>query len=78
MSAQSYRVMNFTDADEIRIEQGGGHGRIAHLVGIFQDAGSMRFQHDMTPDQARLAASALLALADEADRLNAAAKAVHS
>ena len=40
------------------------HPSIGNLVNIIQDGGSLRFQHSMTPEQAREMAAALVAMAD--------------
>lgn len=60
---KQFKVLNFTNADEIRFV-GQRYEKIGPLVSMVHAAGSMRFQHDMTTEQARKFAADLL-LADE-------------
>lgn len=61
-------IDNFCDAEPINVE-GRSHPNsdIGALVTIFQNSGSMSFQHSMRPEQARYMAVALLEAADAAD-----------
>ena len=45
------------------------HPDIGPLVAIVQSMGAMRFQHSMTPEQAREMAESLLVLADSFDEV---------
>ena len=47
------------------------HPDIGPLVAIVQSMGAMRFQHSMTPKQAREMAESLLVLADSFDEVTA-------
>ena len=47
------------------------HPDIGPLVAIVQSLGAMRFQHSMTPKQAREMAQSLLVLADSFDEVAA-------
>jgi hypothetical protein len=68
MSAPKYSVGNFVGGAELQVGgwmTGGG----MRLVGFVQGAGSMRFQHDMTPEQARGLAVLLRLAADDAEAI---------
>ncbi len=63
-------INNFTNANHVDIESVNSdylasYGRAG--VRILQHSGSMIFQHDMTCEQAREMAAALIACADEAE-----------
>lgn len=63
----SYQVKNFTERDVLNVS-----GRCYEnrpLVGLIADFGSLRFQHDLTPEQAREMAKFLIASALEAELL---------
>jgi len=57
-------INNFCDHSPVEIS-GSIHPTCGKLVSIIQDLGSMRFQHDMTPAQAREMAAALIAEANQ-------------
>lgn len=67
----SRTVPNFTDADFLKVVSS-YHQQpdIAATVSITHQAGSLSFQHTMTPEQARAMAKDLMELADFADALN--------
>ena len=56
------RAPNFTDANHIRV-YAALHPSCGPLVGLDLDAGSLRLQHDMTPQQARDMAAMLMSAA---------------
>lgn len=61
--------VNFTAGERLTIESMDYTGnekavRLGRLVSVYQSVASMRFQFDMTPDQAREMAMALIAAAE--------------
>lgn len=63
-------INNFTNAHQVEIESVNCDYLASKWhagVRIIQSVGSMHFQHDMTCDQARQMAAALIAYADEAE-----------
>ena len=63
-------IKNFAGGSPISIESN-VHPEIGPLVSIVQNAQSVRFQHSLTPAQAREMAAALVALADAFDEVMA-------
>ena len=63
-------INNFCGAEPISVESN-VHPEIGPLISIVQDVGAMRFQHSMTPAQAREMATALVAMADSFDEVAA-------
>lgn len=61
-------IKNFAGGSPISIESN-VHPEIGPLVSIVQNAQSIRFQHSITPDQAREMATALVAMADSFDEV---------
>jgi len=57
-------INNFCDHRPVKV-YGTVHPTCGKLVLITQDGGSMSFQHDMTPAQAREMAAALIAEANQ-------------
>ncbi len=70
---KSVQIPNFCDGSPIEV-QGYSHPEksIGAIVSIQQRVKSMSFQHDMTPEQARDMAKALLEAADAAEQEEAA------
>ena len=64
------QIENFTGSAPIGLSAG-PHGKSGNLITIVQQSQGMRFQHDMTLDQAREMAAALVALADSFDEVAA-------
>lgn len=62
-----YIVKNFTLADEIEISSGEHENQ--PLISVICRAGSMYFQHSMTPEQAREMAEYLIAAALKSELL---------
>ena len=65
-------INNFCNNSPIEVE-GVFYEEHGALVGIYQSGESMRFQHDLRPDQARELANALYAAAKHAEELQAGA-----
>ena len=63
-------INNFAGGAPIEINAN-VHPDIGPLVAIVQSMGAMRFQHSMTPAQAREMATALVAMADSFDEVAA-------
>ena len=63
-------INNFAGGAPIEINAN-VHPDIGPLVAIVQSLGAMRFQHSMTPAQAREMATALVAMADSFDEVAA-------
>ena len=61
-------INNFAGGAPIEINAN-VHPDIGPLVAIVQSMGAMRFQHSMTPAQARDMAASLVALADSFDEV---------
>ena len=59
-------INNFAGGSPIELSAN-VHPEIGPLVAIVQSMGAMRFQHSMTPQQARDMAAALVALANSFD-----------
>ena len=64
------KINNFAGGSPISIESN-LHPEIGPLVSIVQNAQSVRFQHSLTPTQAREMAAALVALANSFDEVTA-------
>lgn len=56
-------IYQFTKRDALEVSSN-NHRTCGNLVTLLQSAGGLRFQFDMTPDQAREMAAALIAHAD--------------
>jgi len=67
---QPILINNFADFAPLEITCN-NHVKCGPLVSIMQSAGSLRFQHSMTPSQARDMAAALLAMADAIEKVAA-------
>ena len=63
-------INNFCGAAPISVESN-VHPEIGPLIAIVQSMGAMRFQHSMTPQQARDMAASLVAMADSFDEVTA-------
>ena len=63
-------IHNFCDKNPLELTAG-PHGKFGKLVTIIQTSGSMRFQHDITPEQAMEMAAALVALVDSLSEVTA-------
>ena len=61
-------IKNFAGGSPISIESN-VHPEIGPLVSIVQNAQSIRFQHSLTPAQAREMATAFVAMADSFDEV---------
>ena len=61
-------INNFIGSEPIEISTN-VHPDIGPLVSINQHMGAMRFQHSMTPQQARAMAAALVAIASSFDEV---------
>lgn len=60
MSTPPVKILNFTKARYVEVENDPRYG----VVRLYRSAEGMSFQHDMTPDQARHMAAALIVHAD--------------
>lgn len=60
---EATKIYQFTERDSVTINST-NNKEVGPLVNLIQDAGSMRFQFSMTPEQAREMAEALIAHAD--------------
>lgn len=66
-----FQVSNFTRADVIDVQalrHQSESDRVTPLVSLVSSAGSLRFQHDLTPAQARQMAAQLMLCADALER----------
>jgi len=63
----TYLIPNFTNSDNLELRCM-VHDSCGRLVLLVQNAGSLNFQHAMTPEQARDCAAKLLAAADEVEQ----------
>lgn len=60
---EATKIYQFTERDSVTINST-NNKEIGPLVNLIQDAGSMRFQFSMKPEQAREMSAALIAHAD--------------
>ena len=67
---KAVEINNFVDGCPIEVSCN-HHDTIGPLVTLIQNAGSVRFQHTMTPSQARDMGVALLAMADAIEEVAA-------
>lgn len=63
----SYQVKNFTQRDTLNVEA--ACYKNIPLIRVIADCGSLRLQHDLTPEQAREMAKFLIASALEAEMM---------
>ena len=67
---KSVEIKNFVGGQPIEVSCN-HHDTMGPLVTLIQNAGSQRFQHTMTPDQAREMGLALFAMADAIEEVTA-------
>lgn len=68
------RHNDFCGNSSLTVDLAGFPNEERSMVGIFAEHGPLRLNHTMTPAQARELAAALLADADEIDRIQASLK----